>query len=185
MTAQTIKSEDFKVVFYNYNEFNSRITTIFSSDTLLVSLKNIGDTIYSYQSVGYFDIRLQINTKSKAVRYENGFYDNDEYDEISRKAVRNAFEVKHIDTKIFEQGDYKYFVFRLLIKNTKVEDCDFLVFWSKDYGILMQKDLHVNGLIRFDRVGDESKNNMIRHLCYFIFSDSNFSYLKDWEKKVH
>tara|TARA_R110001592_G_scaffold361571_1_gene672517 strand:- start:1408 stop:2004 length:597 start_codon:yes stop_codon:yes gene_type:complete len=179
MTAQTIDS---KVVFYNYNEFNSRITNIFSSDTLIVSLKNIGNSIHSYQSTGYLDISLQVNTETKAARYENGFYDENGYDEKSRKSIRDAFEVRYVDNKIFEYNDYKYFVYRLLVTNKKVNDCDFLVFWSKDYGILMQKDLHVDGLIRFDNVSDEQKNIMIRHLSYFIFSDNNFGYLKDWGK---
>lgn len=182
LIAQSFDSKELKVVFYNYNEFNSRITNIFSSDTLTVSQKNIGDTLYSYQSTGHFDISLQVNTKTKAARYQNDFYDEDEYDDKSRKAVRDAFEVRYVDNKIFEFNDYKYFVYRLLITNKNVDDCDILVFWSKDFGLLMQKDLHGDELIRFDYVGDESKNIMIRHLCYFVFSDYSFNYLKDWEQ---
>lgn len=173
--------EKHKVVFYNYNEFNSRITTIFSSDTLLITQSNISDSIYFYESSGYFNIKIQVNSKLKTAKYENGFYDDEGYDEETKKGLRNAFEVKYIDNKNFENNDKKFLVYRLLVTNNKIKESAALVFWTKEFGIIMQKDLYVNSLIRFDFVNDEKKNEIVHHLCYFVFSDTMFNNLKDWK----
>ncbi|QQS50992.1 MAG: hypothetical protein IPM71_15670 [Bacteroidota bacterium] len=174
--------EKHKVVFYNYNEFNSRITTIFSSDTLIITQSSNSDSIYYYESFGYFNIKMKVNTKLKTATYENGFYDEDGNDENSRNEIRNSFEVKYIDNKNFEYNDKKILVYRLLVFNKKVNESAVLVFWTKDFGIIMQKDLYVNSLIRFDYANNEQKNKTIHHLCYFVFSDAAFNNLKDWKE---
>jgi hypothetical protein len=173
-----------KVIFYNYNEFNSRMSIIFSSDTIDVTLSKVADSIYSYNSKGYFSIKLQVDRKLKKATYENNFYDS-EYepeDENSRKEVRKAFQVKYVDNKIFEYNDQKYFVYRILVKNVKKEESEELLFWCKEFGIIMQKSLIYPSLIRYEFLNSPEKNNMIHHLSFFVFSDLDFYYLKDWEK---
>jgi hypothetical protein len=171
-----------KVVFYNYNEFNSRITQIFSSDTLEIKMSNIADSIYYYQSTGYFNIKLQVDTKLKKAKYENSSYDELGYDEPSIKAIREAFEVKYVSNKIFEHRDKKYFVYRILVTNKKIKDFGILIFWSKEFGIIMEKYLNENILLRFDYANDEEKNKIVQHLCYFVFSDYGFNSINDWKK---
>jgi len=125
--------ETHKVVFYNYNEFNPRITMIFSSDTLEIKTSTIADSIYFYQSTGDFNIKLQVDTKLKKAKYENSFYDESGYDKTSIKAIRDSFKVKYIDNKIFEYNDYKFIVYRILVTNRKIQDSDILVFLVKRF----------------------------------------------------
>lgn len=175
-------TETHKVVFYNYNEFNSRITQIFGSDTLEIEMSNISDSIYNYKSTGYFNIKVQVDTKLKKAKYENSSFDEMGYDETSIKAIRDAFEVKYISNKIFKHEDKKYVVYRILVTNKKIKDCDILIFWSKEFGVIMEKYLNENILLRFDYANDEEKNKIVQHLCYFVFSDYGFNFIYDWKK---
>jgi hypothetical protein len=181
--GQQIKGKSSKVVFYNYNEFNPRISMIFSSDTLDVFQTNEADSIFYYESDGYFNIKLIVDDKLESAIYENGFYDEIGYDEESIKKIREAFQVKFVDTKIFKYENNYYCIYRILSNNKEVKESAVLVFWSKEFGILMQKDLYVNELLRFEYTDNEIKNIVIRHLCFSIYSDSDFSYLKDWQEK--
>jgi len=162
------------------------MSIIFSSDTIDVTLSKVADSIYSYNSKGYFSHKLQVDRRLKKATYENNFYDS-EYepeDENSRKEVRKAFQVKYVDSKIFEYNDQKYFVYRILAKNSKKEESEELLFWCKEFGLIMQKSLVYPSLIRYEFLDDPVKNNMIHHLCFFVFSDLDFYYLKDWEKLI-
>jgi hypothetical protein len=181
--GQNLYNKKYKIVFTNYNDINPRITTIFSSDTMNVTLSKIADSLYSYKSDGMFNMDLQVDRRTKkAVYIEMKPLCTD--DDESPKVERDTFQVKFIDNRVFEHGDYKYLVYRIFVINTKEKGSEMLIFWTKEVGVIMRKYLTGNCILRFEFADNEKGNEIVRHLCFMVFSNSNFSYLKDWEKLI-
>ena len=178
LKAQSFKESKYKVKFYNYCDLNKRVTLICSSDTLSVTISNLNDSIFKYESVGYFGTKISYNRYKRELKYSNNFFDEES------KSIRDYFVVKDIDFKNFEYGEKKILVYRFLITNTKVDDGNILVFFCKEYGILLQKPLGTNGLIRYEFIDDPAKNIMLNYLYAFILSDNKFSYIQNWKEII-
>jgi hypothetical protein len=151
------------------------------SDTLLVKLSKVADSVYLYNSKGFISINLQVDRKTKTVKYESTDYCQYE-DENYNNELKKAYQVKFVDNRIFEYENKKYFVYRILAVNSKIKESEELLFWCKEFGLLMQKSLVHHNLDRYEFINEPESNFMIHHLCFFVFSDSDFFELKDWEK---
>jgi len=178
LSSQKFTESKHKVKFYNYCEFNKRISTICSSENLDVTISNFNDSIFNYESLGYFGVKLRYDRYTRELYYSNNFFDE------SSVSIRDYFIVKDIDFKNFKHENDKILVYRFLITNTKVDDGDIIVFFTKEYSIILQKLLVTNGLIRYEFAEDLSKNTMLNHLYAFILSDNEFSHIQNWTKII-
>lgn len=143
-----------------------------------MTISNFNDSIFNYESLGYFGVKLRYDRYTRELYYSNNFFDE------SSVSIRDYFIVKDIDFKNFKHENDKILVYRFLITNTKVDDGDIIVFFTKEYGIILQKLLVTNGLIRYEFAEDLSKNTMLNHLYAFILSDNEFSHIQNWTKII-
>jgi hypothetical protein len=174
-----------QIVRYIYNEFNSRESWL-NIDTLNLEFRRTGDSTFMYKtedkgsSTDVFEIDLK--SKKATLNYEE-ITSVDENDGSINK-LKFVYNVKYVDNKIFRlpNDDKKYFVYRYIAYLKSPNDyMNCLIYWSKEYGIILEKHLSMNTLIRNEYINNESKNLAIRHLGYYIFSDARFFNLKDWE----
>ena len=147
-------------------------------DTLDVLIKRIDSTNYIYKSRSLdenkwsFELKFELEKDTVKVITEGNWNKKDEvYKAIDRKAV-----------KLYYYGNRYYFVYKILRYSPAV-DSEGLIFWSPEFGIILERSLTWRSFGRFEYLSDDSKNEIIRHLCFLIMNDNKFYNEPNWEEK--
>jgi hypothetical protein len=168
------KTEQMKMVVYFYSSiFQDRIDT---SDVLI---KRIDSTNFIYKSKPpdenkwSFELKFELKDTIKVLTEGNW----NKIDEVYKFIDRKGF-------KLYYYGNSYYFVYKILNYSYAI-DSEGLIFWSPEFGIILERSLTWRSFARFEYLNDESKNEIIRHLCFSIMNDKEFYNQPDWRKNIN
>ena len=83
-------------------------------------------------------------------------------------------EIIDIKTVVLDVPDKQHFhVYKVLNRGKGIDSGD-LSFFTKEFGLILQKPLYWRSIRRVEYLNDDRKNNIIRHLCFIIMRDTDF-----------
>jgi len=187
-----------KIIYWVYSQDNHRISSCGNTDTIEIEQTKLADSLYYTKTIdkrgkGYLNLDFKVNLEKKQASYIQDDFASTGDDDESIPVRRDTFKVKYIDNRIFiPYNSHKgHFVYRYLVYDIKYipysqsyDTTVSVLYWSKYYGIIMQKFLSHESLMRFEYLNDEKCNEIIRHLCSFIYRDTKFSTLNDWKERI-
>jgi hypothetical protein len=169
---KTVANESTKMVVYRYDSHSQDFI-----DTIVVNIDRIDSSNYSYKFKSpnsdkwSFELKLRIDDSVLVIPEGNLKTEEVMFICVDRKMVR-----------LYYNGDKYYTIYKIL-RLPHAIDSQGLIFWSPEFGIILERSLTWKTFIRFEYLKDETKNNIIRHLNYSIMHDNVFYNLPDWEEK--
>ena len=120
-----------------------------------------------------FELKFVLADSEKVITEGNWNKRGEIYRVIDRKGFR-----------LYYYGSKYYFVYKILNYSYEA-DSQGLLFWSPEFGIILDRSLTWRSFVRYEYLNDESKNEIIRHLCFSIMNDKEFYNEPDWEEKYY
>jgi hypothetical protein len=196
--SQTLNSKRNKIIFWVYSQDNPRIASCGNTDTIEIVQTKLADSLYYTKTIdkrgkGYLNIDFKVDLKQKQASYIQDDFACTGDDDESIPVRRDTFKVKYLDNRIFipYDSEKRYFIYRYLVYNIEYipysnsyDTTASVIYWSKNYGFILQKFFSYESLMRFEYLNNEKYNEIIRHLCSFIYRDTKFNTLPDWETRI-
>lgn len=162
-----------KMVAYSYNKNYQ-----YSIDTIDVLIDTKDSITYTFR---------QKSTKKNDWQLELKILIGDTLRIIKEDKQDTGGEIyKYIDAKVmwfYNYDNRPYCVYRILYTSGAM-DSEGLLFWSPEFGIILGKSLAWKTFVRYEYLNGETKNEIVRHLCYLIINDKEFYNLPDWDKML-
>jgi len=169
---QPIKQDKSKMIVYLYDS-NSQDYT----DTIDVSITAIDSTHYLYKRKDIKkkdwarELKIDLNRLVvSSVAKENNWKDTNII--VDRKWIKLPYN-----------GNKYFFVYKILVF-AYAADSQGLIFWTPEYGIILERSLTWRTLVRYEFLENDARNEIIRHLGYLVLRDKEFFNLDDWGKYI-
>ena len=181
------QTKEKKIILWQYARENSRESYIQNEFEYYMSHTKIADSLYYTkirdQHQGPTNIDIKVDLLHKKISYIADNMESAIEENRLHPIARDTFKTKYVDNKFFRLSDYdkKYFVYRFFLYRDN-NDFDELIYWSKDFGVILQVSLYNDYLFKVEYIDDDENNKIINHICFLIFGDKFFNHLDDWEK---
>ena len=142
------------------------------SITKEVKIKKISNDEFSLIYTSHFGsneyqqkFKFQFGDSKKSYRIKS---------ESDNELMEDSVQLNLIDKKSINLYNKKYTIYKYLYNLKSVVDEETLIFFTKDFGIVMEKPISWPGYRKLVQFGDLNNQKILNKLCEVILSDSNF-----------